>query len=118
MPLKLAPKKGLEGCNVQQFLKTKCDNRRYLEMVDPKYPGISYEVKEKLGLHAALEVLKLEACVDSDGSENREKDTEKKWEGRSEILEGGIQAGLLDFLKSSEGHSPINPWLFTFPQAM
>lgn len=75
-------------------------------------------MEKKLAFHAALEVLKLEAYVYSDGSYNEEKDPERKCSGRTEVVKSGIQAGLLDFLRNSEGHNPVRPLLFKMRHGM
>lgn len=74
--------------------KEKGGRRRYAEMVDPKYSGITYEAEMKLEIHAALEVLEMHAYVDSDGSVNKEKNARSKLKCSCVVVKGGVHAGL------------------------
>lgn len=57
---------------------TKGDYRRYVYTVNPKYFGIIHKKEKKLAFYAALEVLKLEIFVDSDGLYSEKKDPDRK----------------------------------------
>lgn len=59
-------KKRLEGCKDQCCVTAKGSSCRCVKTVDPKCPGVFYEVKKKLAFYAALEVFQTEAYVDSD----------------------------------------------------
>lgn len=82
-----------------------------METVDPTDSDIVYEVKKKLAFHVALEILELEASVESDGSCNEEKDPEREWKGWSKAMKGRIQAVLLYFLESDDCHILVSPLL-------
>lgn len=99
-------------------MRTKGGRSRYMQMVDAKYSGFVYRVKKKPAFHADLKFLELEAYVDSNGSYHEQKYPEKKWEGSNEVMTGGIQKELLDFLEGSEGHAPVYLSLYTIRHGM
>lgn len=49
-------------------MKKKGRRRKYVEVVDSKCAGVSYEAQRPLALHTTIEVLEWEVAIKKDGS--------------------------------------------------
>lgn len=90
--LRLSNRTAFEGRKEKRYKKKNNGRRRYVAMFDVECFGNVYDLKTRLAFDADLEVLELDAYVDSDSSYNEEKDLKRKGGGRSEVVKRGIQA--------------------------
>lgn len=71
-------------------------------MVDSKYAYILYKVKQKLPFFSLMEFLQLEPILEDDESRSGIEDVGERWEGKTEVREGELQAGNLNLLDVDE----------------
>lgn len=109
--------KWLDGSKEQPYVMRKRELYKCVKVADVKYSGILDGMRKKPASHTAPEISELKAYEDSDGS-YIEKEANKKWEGRSEVGNGGIHAGLLYFLEGSVGYIPNCPLMYTIPRGV